>query len=167
MLGNVRVCARSSLPARAWSKNGCGMGLSAMTTRSPPRRSLACWSSAACTRSAKKPTVVTLATAISSAISSTRSSPADQLRRSILIESGRCLTFSVLVGDLARSDVDAAVAAAGEVRIVGDQHQRGAALAVHLEEQVDHVLSRGRVEVACGLVGEEQPRLGHEGARDR
>ncbi|HSJ98100.1 MAG TPA: hypothetical protein VLC53_13550, partial [Myxococcota bacterium] len=50
---------------------------------------------------------------------------------------------------------------------MGDQDQRGAALAVHLEQQLDHVLAGGRVEVAGGLVGEQQPRLAHEGARHR
>ena len=56
-------------------------------------------------------------------------------------------TASILVGDLAAGDVQATVAAPGEVGVVGDQHQRGAALAVHLEQQVDHVLAGGRVEV--------------------
>jgi hypothetical protein len=88
MLGKVRVCAVSSLRLRASSTSAGGIGWSAITTRSPPRSSFACASSAPCTRSAKKPTVVTLATAITSASSNTRSSPALQFLRSIRAESG-------------------------------------------------------------------------------
>ena len=89
MLGNVRVCAIASPRRCASSANSGASGLSPITTRSPPSNSFACWSSAACTRSAKNPTVVTLATAMKSASSSTRSSPADQFRRSIRIASGK------------------------------------------------------------------------------
>src|SRR6185369_4056729 len=133
-----------------------------MSTRSPPSSSLACWSSAACTRSAKNPTVVTLAIAITSAMKSTRSSAAAALRRSIRMASGIVIGCSILGHDLARGDVDAPVAAPREIRIVRDQHERGAALAVHLEQQLDHVLAGDRIEVAGGLVGEEKPRLRHE-----
>jgi acyl-CoA thioesterase I len=68
------------------------------------------------------------------------------------------------MGDLARGDVHAPVAALGELGIVGDEDEGRAALAVHLEEQVDDLLAGLRIEVARGLVGEEEPRFGHEGA---
>src|SRR5579862_2693516 len=63
---------------------------------------------------------------------------------------------SIFMSDRAGGDVQAAVASPREVRIVRDEHQRGAAFAVHLEEEVDHVFAGRRVEIARGLVGEEQ-----------
>src|SRR5438445_1525477 len=155
MLGKVSVVAVSSPSRAAACANGAGMRWSAITTRSAPRSSFACWSSAACTRSAKNPTVVTLATAMRSASSNTRNSPADQLRRSMRIATGTLLT-SVLVGDGAGGDVQPPVAAPGELGVVRDEHERRAALAVHLEEQIDDVLARLRIEVAGGLVGEKE-----------
>src|SRR6185503_18661661 len=138
-----------------------------MTTRSPPSSSFACWSRADCTRSAKNATVVTLATAMKIAATSTRSSPALQLRRSSFIASLADFIYaSIFVGDRSSRDVQPPVATPREIGIVSDQHQSGAALAIHLEEELDHVLARGRVEVARGLVGEEQARLAHERPRD-
>ena len=63
----ARLRDREPIARCASSANSGGSGLSAITTRSPPSSSFACWSSAACTRSAKNPTVVTLATAMKSA----------------------------------------------------------------------------------------------------
>src|SRR5688572_20795451 len=165
MLGKVSVSAIASPSARALCVKAGGTGWSAMTTRSPPSSSFACRSSAACTRSAKNPTVVTLATAMKSASSSTRSSPADQLRRSIVIAIEN-LFMSVLVRDFTRADVQPPLAALGELHIVRDEDERRAALAVHLEEKIDHVLAGGGIEVPGGLVGEEELGFGHEGARD-
>ena len=80
-----RLAAIASPPRPAASAKAGGTGWSAITTRSPPSSSLACASSAPCTRSAKKPTVVTLATAMKSAAASTLASPAWALRRSMRI----------------------------------------------------------------------------------
>ena len=89
MLGKVVVEATASPPARARSTKAAGTGWSAITTRSPPSNSLAWRSSAPFTRSAKKPTVVTLATATKSAAKSTLASPECALRRSIRMAIGK------------------------------------------------------------------------------
>ena len=45
-----------------------------------------------------------------------------------------------------------------------DQDQRGAEVAVHLEQQVDDALAGGVIEAAGGFVGKQQPGRGSEGA---
>jgi len=70
--------ARPSL--RASSANVCGSGRSPEIIRSAPSNRLACCTRPALTRSAKKPTVPTLATARTIAATSTRNSPARQSR---------------------------------------------------------------------------------------
>ena len=50
---------------------------------------------------------------------------------------------------------------------MGDQHQRRSLLAVELEHQRHHLLAGGVVQAAGGLVGQQQRRPLHEGARQR
>ena len=58
----------------------------------------------------------------------------------------------------------AAVGAAGQGLVVGDQHQGRAGLGHQVEHQVGHRGGVGGVEVAGGLVGEQQARAGGQGA---
>src|SRR5439155_1434644 len=51
-------------------------------------------------------------------------------------------------------------------RVVGHQDHGQMPLLVEAPQQVEDRLPRLRVEVARRLVGQEEPRLGHEGARD-
>jgi hypothetical protein len=57
-------------------------------------------------------------------------------------------------------------AAPGEVRVVGHEDEGGAGGAVQVEEHVDDPMGGIAVEVAGGLVGEEQFGLRDEGAGD-
>jgi hypothetical protein len=50
---------------------------------------------------------------------------------------------------------------------VGDDEQRDLVLGVELAEEVDDLLAGLGVEVAGGLVAEEQGRRAEQGARDR
>jgi hypothetical protein len=54
-----------------------------------------------------------------------------------------------------------------EIRVVRDHEQGRSALAVQLEEQIVDRLAGRAVEVAGGLVGEEQRRLEDHRARER
>jgi hypothetical protein len=49
---------------------------------------------------------------------------------------------------------------------VRDHHDGLAQLAVQLVQQVQHLFAGGAVEVAGGLVGDDQRRVGHQGAGD-
>ena len=49
---------------------------------------------------------------------------------------------------------------------MGHEHERAAEIPVERDEELDDLLARGRVEVARGLVGQEQPRPAADGARD-
>ena len=109
----------------------------------------------------RTPTLVMLATATTSAIASTRSSPARQSRSSMR---QRLLHRA---GDPARHQADDPAAALREVLVVRHHHERGAEAAVQLEHQLDHALARLRVEAAGRLVGEQQLRPHREGARQR
>jgi hypothetical protein len=60
-----------------------------------------------------------------------------------------------------------AVAAGGEGRVVRHQHQRRAQSRLQLEQQVAHQRAGVVVEVAGGLVGQQQARPVHQRARDR
>ena len=53
---------------------------------------------------------------------------------------------------------DDAVGVGGQRAVVGDQHERAAEVAVEIDQQLDDLLAGGRVEIAGGLVGEEQAR---------
>ena len=50
---------------------------------------------------------------------------------------------------------------------MGDQHQRRPALGAQPRQELEHDRAGGAVEVAGRLVGEQQRRLGREGARQR
>ena len=71
----------------------------------------------------------------------------------------------LLVGDAAVVQVHAAVGEARHHRIVRDHHD-GAALLVELAQQAQHDLFVLRVEIAGGLVGEDDARIVDERARD-
>ena len=68
--------------------------------------------------------------------------------------------------DLAVAQPDRALGARGDLRIVGDDEDRDAGL-VDLGEQIHDLLARLAVERAGRLVGEDQPRLADQRARDR
>ena len=54
-------------------------------------------------------------------------------------------------------EVHHALGEARDVRLVGDEHDGDALGAVELRKQLHDVVAGGGVEVACGLVGEQQP----------
>ena len=64
-------------------------------------------------------------------------------------------------------ELEHAVHACGEPRVVRHDHQAGAQLAIELEHQREHLLGVAAVEIAGGLVGQHQPRRGHQRARHR
>ena len=68
-------------------------------------------------------------------------------------------------GEAPVEDVQGAVGAGGHVGVVRDEHDGLAAVAQALEDLHDD-LAGGRVEVAGGLVGQDDGRVAHEGARD-
>ena len=72
-----------------------------------------------------------------------------------------------LVARAARAHADDAVAARRERRIVGHQRQRRAALGGQREQQFDDRLARGLVEIAGGLVGDQQRRSRRQRAGQR
>ena len=65
--------------------------------------------------------------------------------------------------DAAVLQVDAAIGAAADALVVRD-HQDGAALGVEVGEEIEHDLLVGGVEVAGGLVGEDDLGIVGEGA---
>src|SRR5690606_22265636 len=69
--------------------------------------------------------------------------------------------------DRAVRETDRAPCAPGEVGVVRDEHERRAALAVQLLEQLDDRFAGRRVEVARRLVGEQDSRLVDERAGER
>ena len=60
-----------------------------------------------------------------------------------------------------------AIAAACEAEMVGDEDGGQAMLALEALEQAEDGLGRGLVEIAGGLVGEQDGGFGDEGARER
>src|SRR5262249_2343222 len=69
--------------------------------------------------------------------------------------------------DSPRAQSHYAVAAGGERGIVGDEDQRGAALRVAPEQKIDDLGSSSLVEVAGGLVGDEDGRVWRQRAGER
>src|SRR5580658_10245782 len=59
--------------------------------------------------------------------------------------------------------MDLPIGAGGDVRIVRDHDERSAGLALASGKQVEYVLAVNGVEVAGGLVGEDNGRVEHEG----
>src|SRR5688572_223366 len=82
-------------------------------------------------------------------------------RRSTIRESA----YYAILGDPAVLDMDRPVGAVGDPRVVGD-HDQGAPLTSQLLEQVQDVLAARGVEVAGGLVGQDQVGLAGQGAGD-
>ena len=78
-----------------------------------------------------------------------------------------CASRAGLVLDPAGAQPHHAVAAPRQRGVVRHQHQRGAALGVAGEQQVDDLASRGLVEIAGRLVGDEDRRIGRQRARER
>src|SRR5262249_53899505 len=68
--------------------------------------------------------------------------------------------------DLSVADVDRAVRVLRDVALVGDDDD-GVAVLVQLLEQPHDLLARGRVEVARGLVGQEDRGVHDQGPGDR
>ena len=71
-----------------------------------------------------------------------------------------------IVDDHAVAHVDDAVRGAGEILVVRHDDDRRA-VAIHLREQLDHLGAGLRVELARGLVGEQELRRVGQRARDR
>src|SRR6187455_2098961 len=69
--------------------------------------------------------------------------------------------------DAAVGEADGPPCACGERKVVRHQHDGGAEVPVELEHQLHDGLARGAVEVAGGLVREQDARLVREGARER
>src|SRR5262245_30023534 len=165
MLTKVTLSARARPSLAIPSRNSPLHSWSAVISTSAPSTWCASRVSACRTRSAKKATLATLPTARTRASASTRSSPARQSRRRILRASRAIVsTFPV---DPACDQADLPSAAARDRLVVGDEQERGSAFRVQLEHQVDHAGARRGVEVAGGLVGEEQLGPGDEGPRQR
>jgi acyl-CoA thioesterase-1 len=74
------------------------------------------------------------------------------------------LTRHSLTCDEAVAEDDAAIGAGGEGFLVRDHDHRRALLAIHGEEQVKDCAAGGAIEIASGLVGEEDGRFEGEGA---
>src|SRR5690606_10637398 len=62
---------------------------------------------------------------------------------------------------------DGAVAGLGQARVVGHHQHRAAELLVEATQQLEHRSCRLRIEVAGGLVGQQQGRAGDQGTGDR
>ena len=68
---------------------------------------------------------------------------------------------------MAVPQLDRAVELRGDIDVVGGDDEREAKLALQRLQQLEHALAGIRVEVARGLVTEQQFWLLREGARDR
>ena len=64
-------------------------------------------------------------------------------------------------------EVDHAVGPRGRLRVVRHHDDRLAELLVQAPQQLEDLVARLRVEVARGLVGDQDLRVGHDRARDR
>src|SRR5690606_22959825 len=73
-----------------------------------------------------------------------------------------------LVGrDAAGGEADDAAGAASELGVVRDEHERRLVLLVQADQQIDDARTRLAIQVAGRLVGEQDPRVVRERARDR
>ena len=155
---------------RASSANDSGSGRSPEMSTSAPSSRFAWRVSAVFTRSAKKPTVPTLATASTIAAISTSSSPARQSRNSIRSASlnvGMRSARRLVADEAAGGERHPARATRREPHVVRDEQQRRAVLAIEAEHEIGDFGAGRVVEVAGGLVGQQQLRLARERARDR
>src|SRR5439155_4656907 len=71
-----------------------------------------------------------------------------------------------ILHDVSVPDVNDSLSMAGNVPLVGDQHNRDCPLPVELLEEGHQLLSRPRVEVAGWLVGKDQGGCGGQGPSD-
>ena len=94
-------------------------------------------------------------------------SATDGNRRSASARPRSCGHGPRRVFDAAGAQPHDAVAALRQRIVVRDQHQRGAALDVAGEQQVDHLPAGRLVEIAGRLVGDENRRIGRQRAGER
>src|SRR5215831_3605434 len=80
--------------------------------------------------------------------------------------SGMVIVDRFVTHDTAVTERDDAVGMRGQRRVVRDQHKRAPKRPVERDEQLDDLLPRGRVEITGWLVGQEQPWLTADGARN-
>src|SRR5580700_2370008 len=69
--------------------------------------------------------------------------------------------------DLARVQMQHAIATRSKIGVVSDQHQRSAALAMTAEQQLDDLVSRCFVEITGRLVSNKDGGVGRERAGER
>lgn len=72
-----------------------------------------------------------------------------------------------IVNQLAASQGDDSIGLVGQFEIVGGDDEGGAGLTVEIEEEVGNGMAGFFVEIACGLVCEENARLIDESTSDR
>ena len=80
---------------------------------------------------------------------------------------GELLTRAALAADPAVADGDRARQDRGDVRVVGDQQDGGAEVAVDLAHRGQHQVAGLVVELAGRLVGQQQPGAGGDRDRER
>src|SRR6185312_15559150 len=68
---------------------------------------------------------------------------------------------------LAIDQLDDALAAICDARVVCDDEEGGPELAIEPLQQCEHFIGRLRIEVTCRLVRQDQARLARQGAGDR
>src|SRR5690606_1453930 len=117
-------------------------------------------------RSVTKPTEATATTASTRAPARMRTSPDARSPRS-----WRQARASVLTGVRPQPGGRRPGAGCGGSAwpgvVMRHQHQGGAGIGIHREQQLDDRLAGGGVEIAGGLIGEQQRRPGDERARQR
>src|SRR5262245_43403892 len=94
-----------------------------------------------------------------------RRSPRRPMAKSLASKRMGPLLARLRLLDAAIEELHALRRGRGVPRIVGD-HAQGRAVAVELGEQLHHLRAVLAVEVAGGLVGEQDQRLADDGARD-
>ena len=55
----------------------------------------------------------------------------------------------------------------GQLRVVGHEHQRASLCTAHRDQKFDNLPPRRAIQIAGGLVGEEDGRIVGQGAPDR
>src|SRR5436190_578503 len=145
------------------STTPAGTARGARTSTSPPRSVFASRASVNFSSTARLPTLTSDATPSATQTSTVRTwrQPARVSRAAIA--SAKRITSQVADGgwlfrpdDAAVAQRDPPVGVRGECRVVRDEHERAAPLAVEREEELDDRCTRRRVEVARRLVGEQQ-----------
>src|SRR5438034_664070 len=156
------------------STTPAGTARGARTSTSPPRSVFASRASVSFSSTARLPTLTRDSTPSATQTSTVRTwrQPARVSRAAIA--SAKRITSQVADGgwlfrpdDAAVAQRDPPVGVRGECRVVRDEHERAAPLAVECEEELDDRGTRRRVEVARRLVGEQQRRCPRDRARQR